>query len=116
MFEFIDRRSDVPTPGLVKATVIIYAILTAGGMSGFARANALQLLILLISTILYILALIGFWNLRRWSVVALGLVNLISFLLVLQFPNVSVNPLIMGFIIRCVLLAPGLVYWQRMRW
>ena len=116
MFEFIDRRSDAQTPPMIKVSVIIQAILFFGSLSHTARLNELGLLLAVVNALLYFLTLIAFWHLRRWSVISLIVLAVIPLLFFGPIQQAHPISVIVGLFIKVMLILPGFIYWNIMKW
>jgi hypothetical protein len=122
-----ERQTDAKTPVLLKVAIVLQIWFLLSSLYGLLNGLLVRGTVsygMLISGVVgvgvQIAVLIAIWRLRKWAVVAYGVLSLVAVLhsvtLVSMNSQASSKVVAVAVLVRLIMLFPALVYWNRMTW
>ena len=120
--DVLQRKNEMRAPALVKEGVVLGGFVLVGAANQLLLSAVKQgslspvsMLAPIITLVGQVSALIALWNMRRWAVVVLGVLAIVSMLFATALES-GTRGFFAGMIVRALPLVPGLLYWRRMSW
>lgn len=100
---------------MMQIGVVICGLTVWGSVSGQLKQFEP---VALLMTIVYVIALIGLWKMRRWAALAFAILTVVGVATYfVRFPNhEGIRGAMVGFVLRSIPLLASAAYWQRMTW